>query len=356
MDYLTTKRIDGIIYMLLLKEVKMITNQNEEKASISIRKIIGFCILFLFLSGICVFATNTGVNSVKIILSNNYEIDAITSKTKVSEILEEKHIILLPDEKVTPAWEETIGNQKEIKITKISEQEEVVEIAQSNTEITIEQVLKAYAPITEKMVTEQVAIPFETITKDVSNGSKETANRVLQQGQEGLREVTYRVKYQNEKEIEKIEISSTVIKEPVNKIIQVKANTTSRAGGERTASTNPATTSSSSLASKVAGKTPSIITMNTSAYCSCSRCCGKSNGITGSGQKAQAWYTIAAGKGYPIGTIIYIPYFKNKPNGGWFVVQDRGGAISNSKIDVFMGSHNEALSFGRKNLECYVYR
>ncbi len=57
-----------------------------------------------------------------------------------------------------------------------------------------------------------------------------------------------------------------------------------------------------------------------------------------------------------MGTVIYIPYFKNKPNGGWFVVQDRGGAISSNRIDVFMGSHSQALQFGRRNLTCYVYQ
>lgn len=80
----------------------MITNNNGERASISLRKVIGICLLFLFLSGICVLANSTQVNNVKITLSNGYEMDVMTSKTKVSEILEEEHIILLPDEKVTP--------------------------------------------------------------------------------------------------------------------------------------------------------------------------------------------------------------------------------------------------------------
>ena len=71
---------------------------------------------------------------------------------------------------------------------------------------------------------------------------------------------------------------------------------------------------------------------------------------------AQSWYTVAAGKGYPIGTVIYIPYFKDKPNGGWFVVQDRGSAISNSKIDIYMDSYNDCKKFGRRNLECYIYK
>ena len=70
---------------------------------------------------------------------------------------------------------------------------------------------------------------------------------------------------------------------------------------------------------------------------------------------ATSWYTVAAGKGYPMGTVIYIPSMKNKPNGGWFVVQDRGGAISNNKLDIYMNTYNECIQFGRKNIECYIY-
>lgn len=339
----------------------MISNKKEEKASISLKKIIGICLLFVFLSGICVFATNTKINNLKIVLSNNYEMNVITSKTKISEILDEKHIILLPDEKVTPGLDEEIGDNTTIKISKISNQEEVVEIAQENTDISIDQILKAYAPITEKFVIEQVSIPFETITKDVSNSETETTNRVLQEGKEGIKEVTYKVKYQNDIEIEKIEISSKVIEEPVNKIVQIKAKpqVTNRSAVNRTASVDTNATSNTSLASKVEGKTPVVRTMNTSAYTAST--CGKSAsspgyGRTSSGAMASSWYTIAAGSGYPIGTVVYIPYFKNKPNGGWFVVQDRGGAISNNRIDIYMGTYNECISFGRRNLECYIYQ
>ena len=84
-------------------------------------------------------------------------------------------------------------------------------------------------------------------------------------------------------------------------------------------------------------------------------CCGKTNGVTSSGAIAKEWYTIAAGKGYSIGTVIYIPALANKPNKGWFVVEDRGGAITNNKIDIYMESHSAALIYGRRNLECYIY-
>ena len=200
---------------------------------------------------------------------------------------------------------------------------------------------------------EQVEIPYETITKDNSGGNSNTRNRVIQQGQNGLKEVTYNVKYKNDVEIERTELSSVVIKEPVNKIVQVNVQTSR--SGVRTATTNPAVESASSIAARVKDITPYVVTMNTSAYCSCAICCGKTNGITSSGAPASSWYTVAAGSSYPIGTVIYIPYFSDKPNGGWFVVQDRGGAISNSKLDIYMGSHGQALQFGRRSLECYIY-
>lgn len=335
----------------------MIDSKKEEKASISLRKIISICLIFLFISGICVLATDTEVRNLKIVLASGYEIETMTTKTKVSEILNEKHIVLLPDEKVTPSIDEEIGNNTKITISKISDEEAVIEIASSSKEVTLDQILKAYEPITEKIEVIQEAIPFETITKDVSDGAGETNNKVLQEGKEGLKETTYKVKYQNQKEISRVEISSQIVEEPVNKIIQVKAKVTNRSAETRNAVAAPA--SGSSIAAKVAGKTPVIKNMNTSAY-TASTCDKSPNspgyGKTASGAKATAWYTIAAGKAYPMGTIIYIPYFKNKPNGGWFVVQDRGGAISNNKIDVYMGTYNECIQFGRRNLECYIYQ
>lgn len=331
---------------------------NNDKASISIRKIVCISIVLIFLLGIGVMAGNVKVNNVKIVLSSGYEMNILTTKTNIKEILEENHIILLEDEKVTPAQDEELSDNKTIIISKKDENLIEVTEAENSSNVTTEQLLENYSTIVEKIVVEKVKIPYETIKKDVSTGSGTKQNKVVQNGVDGLKEVTYKVKYQNDKEIEKIEISSKVIKKAVNKVIEIRTKqVTSRSGSTLvTASTNPATTSTASLAKKVEGITPKVSTFNTSAYCACRSCCGKTNGITASGAKASQWCTIAAGSCYPMGTVIYIPYFKNKPNGGWFIVQDRGGAISSNRIDVFMGSHNQALQFGRRNLTCYVYQ
>ena len=327
-------------------------NKNEN-ASVSLVKIMAISIIFIFITGIGVMASSSRISSVKIILSSGYEMTVLTAKTKVADILNENHISLEEDEVAVPGPEEEISENKTIRI--VNETDAILEKAEEEKVISSEEILSSYGTIVEKLVTEQEVIPFETITKEATGeGTKQ--NKVIQKGKNGLKEVTYKVKYQNDEEIERTEISSTIISEPVNKIVEVRTvQVTSRSSSERIATTNPATTASTTLAKKVEGITPTVRTFNTSAYCSCAKCCGKTNGITASGAKASAWYTVAAGKGYKLGTVIYIPALKNKPNGGWFVVQDRGGAISNSKLDIYMGSHSSALQYGRRSVEAYIY-
>lgn len=331
--------------------------KKDDKASVSLKKIIVISLIMIFVMGIGVMATNSKVSNVKIILSNGYEMKVLTSKTKVSEILDENHIILLPEEKTVPKSDEELSDNKTIKISKKDEEEQT--IANQTGEVTIEEILQSYDSIVEKIIKEQITIPYETVTKDVSTGTGTKQDKVVQKGEDGIKEITYKAKYQNDVEIEKVEISSEVIKEPINKIVEVRTNqVTSRASTERKATSNPAQTSTTSLAKKVEGITPTVKTLNASAYTAST--CGKAPGSSGygrtsSGAMASSWYTVAAGSGYKLGTVIYIPYFANKPNGGWFVVQDRGGAISNNRVDVYMNTYNECISFGRRNLECYIY-
>lgn len=323
--------------------------KTENKLSFSIiRKIVFISLILIMMFGIGVIATNTELTNVTIEFSDKYQIEVVTSKVKVADILAENNIIVLEDEDVYPELEDNISITKKIRIYKKEQASEI--ISEEVESVATQEILGEYVTITEKIIVEQVEIPFETITKDVSNNSEEKLDKVLQQGENGIKEVKYRVKYQGDVEVERVEISSVVIKEPKNKIIQISTKVTSRSG-DRSIAANAA----NALAARVANITPRVMNMNTSAYCACMKCCGKTNAITASGARATAWYTVAAGKGLPMGTVIYIPALSYAPNGGWFVVQDRGGAISNSKLDIYMNTHSAALSYGRKTLECYVY-
>lgn len=90
-------------------------------------------------------------------------------------------------------------------------------------------------------------------------------------------------------------------------------------------------------------------TWDVSFYCNCISCCGKTDGITASGEIAMPWYTIAMNKDYPMGTKLYIEEFDTT-----FVKQDVGGAIVGNKIDIFVRTHEEALRLGRKQMKGYI--
>lgn len=333
--------------------------KENEQASLSIKKIALITIMLIFMLGIGVRATTTNLNTVKIVLSDNYQIEVITTKTVVSEILEENHIIVLPTETVFPSLDAEISKENmEITITSSEESTQLITLADESENVSIEQLLSGYSPIIEKMVTKSEIIQYQTIDEDgniidVENSSKNYKTK--KSGKVGTKQSVYKIKYQNDIEIERIVLSENIIKEPVNEIVAETTEVSSRSSASyRNVSAQNAT----SLSKLVEGIEPQVRTLNASAYTAST--CGKdpsspSYGITASGARATSWYTVAAGPGYPIGTIIYIPYFANKSNGGWFVVQDRGGAIKNNKLDVYMDTYNECQIFGRRNLECYIY-
>jgi 3D (Asp-Asp-Asp) domain-containing protein len=88
--------------------------------------------------------------------------------------------------------------------------------------------------------------------------------------------------------------------------------------------------------------------VDATAYCSCAKCCGKSDGITASGVKAKANHTIAVDKRIiPLGTKVLI-------NGKQYVAEDTGSAIVGKRIDIYFDSHEQALKWGRQQIEIEV--
>ena len=95
------------------------------------------------------------------------------------------------------------------------------------------------------------------------------------------------------------------------------------------------------------------VKLQISFYCQCELCCGSNyytnRGITASGTRAK-WGTVAMPNNFPFGTKLKIQGFGNTV----FTCEDRGGAIYNLndgtiRVDIFVNSHSQALSMGRKN-------
>ena len=92
-------------------------------------------------------------------------------------------------------------------------------------------------------------------------------------------------------------------------------------------------------------------TFSSTAYCACSKCCGKwSAANTASGTRPTQGRTIAVDpKVIPLGSKIII-------NGRTYIAEDTGSAIKGKKIDIFYSSHQDALNWGRRNIEVSVVR
>lgn len=84
------------------------------------------------------------------------------------------------------------------------------------------------------------------------------------------------------------------------------------------------------------------------AYCPCSKCCGKEDGITATGTKVKEGRTIAVDpKIIPLGSKVEI-------DGHTYIAEDVGGAIKGNTIDLFFNSHDEANTWGVKYRNVYI--
>ena len=187
-----------------------------------IKRIIFILIVLLLLFGVGVLATTSAVNTVTISFADKTELTVVTTKSKIEEILKENNIYIAPDESVKQGLNSNIDATKTINIVRKSEIENEEENKETQVIKTEELLNSEGSVIVEKIIKETVEIPYETIKKEVTSKEKgEKVNKVVQKGKNGKKEITYKVKYQDDVEIERHKLSEKVIQKPVNKIIEV---------------------------------------------------------------------------------------------------------------------------------------
>lgn len=95
----------------------------------------------------------------------------------------------------------------------------------------------------------------------------------------------------------------------------------------------------------------SLGTFKLTAYCTCSKCCGKNAkyGITRSGTRPVEGRTISVDPNViPLGSKVII-------DGHEYIAEDTGSAIKNNIIDLFIDGHQRARQFGVQYKEVFVY-
>lgn len=77
--------------------------------------------------------------------------------------------------------------------------------------------------------------------------------------------------------------------------------------------------------------------------------------VTALGTIPKEWRTLAADPSViPLGSLVYIPQFADKPNFGLFVVEDTGLLIKNNIIDIYVNSPQLALQNMRSEVDVYL--
>lgn len=176
-------------------------------------------------------------------------------------------------------------------------------------------------------------VPYTTITKQTDSLTKGTT-KVAQEGVNGINKITEVTKYVGG-EVADVSVAEEVISEPVDEIVLE---------GTKKVETVPNTSTV---------EYSKVLTMNATAYCPCSQCCGSyANGYTANGMKAGYGVAAVDTRVIPLGTKLYVEGY------GYCIAADTGGAIKGNRIDLCYGSHQAALKsgFGHTNVKVYILK
>ena len=87
-------------------------------------------------------------------------------------------------------------------------------------------------------------------------------------------------------------------------------------------------------------------------YCTCSRCCGKSDGITASGRRATPGVSVAVDPSIiPLGSDVLVDYGDGELH--YYRADDTGSAVKGAHIDLCMESHEAAIQAGVRTATIY---
>ena len=173
---------------------------------------------------------------------------------------------------------------------------------------------------------------------------------VIQQGSNGEKTISYKIRYENGKETSKVLISEKITKIPVDTIVEVGSKPL------------PAYSNKTGFKSVTNGTIPQYkdcFVVNASAYDLSFASCGKNPGdrgygITASGMQAQYGVVAVDPKVIPLGTKLYITSLDGSWTYGEAIAGDTGGAIKGNRVDLFFDSYSECINFGRRQAMVYI--
>lgn len=227
-----------------------------------------------------------------------------TTENKVEAILEQLKLQVDEDDKVEPTISATVNKENNsIQIVRV---EEMIEV-------------------------KETVLDYNKIQKKNSKLLQGKTN-LVQRGSTGLKTIEEKVVLEDGVEVSR-EVISEATEDPVHEIKEIGTKVPEK---KKVASSN-----NNVVASRGSESSAKTITVEATAYYVGNR--------TASGTTPRANRTIAASSNYSFGTKMYIPALGNT-----YVVEDRGGAVTGNKIDIYFNTREECVRFGRRSLQVQV--
>lgn len=192
--------------------------------------------------------------------------------------------------------------------------------------VDLDAVVTGEQPIAVSRVTTKVATftqPIDYQVERIPDSSLEKGiSKMVTEGRDGLEQLTVEVSYADGEEINRVELASAVLEEPVNQVIAMGTLTQASRGGS----------SFDFSQALVVEATAYTYTGHRTA--------------TGTHPKVG---TIAVDPSViPLGSKVYVEGY------GFAKAEDTGGAIKGNIIDVFLETEHDCRSWGRRKVKIYV--
>lgn len=194
--------------------------------------------------------------------------------------------------------------------------------------------------VRKELVKEQSPIPFETVIRQNDRLDKGVEKTVVE-GKEGILEKAFEVVYEDNKEINKKLLNTTIISKPINKIVELGTVLNYR----------------TSRGDVIRYK--KVLNMRATAYTASYADTGKRPGdpgfgITYTGMKARKGVIAVDPKVIPLGTRVYVEVMGKTADYGYAVAGDTGGAIKGNLIDLYFDDQKTVNSWGCKKVKVYI--
>lgn len=175
--------------------------------------------------------------------------------------------------------------------------------------------------------TSEESIPYQSY-KRTTDQLLQGESRVVQQGQDGVQQVTHQVLLRDGQVADRWEVSRVTLQQPQSEILETgtAGRLVTRSGVERYRR---------------------VLTVTATAY--------TAGGTTASGTTSRVGAIAVDPSVIPLGSRLYITSLDGSSwVYGYAVAEDTGGAIRGNKIDLCFNSESECITFGRRQARVYI--